>query len=42
MAFKNSGIQTTVYDDDGTQIIQELLNCTDSEAELYRRLFKKE
>lgn len=38
---KTAEFRPIVYDDDGTQIIQELLNCTDSEAELYRRAFSK-
>ena len=38
---KTADFRPIVYDDDGTQIIQELLECTDSEAELYRRAFSK-
>ena len=38
---KTAEFRPIVYDDDGTQIIQELLDCTDSEAELYRRAFSK-
>lgn len=30
-----------VYDDDGIYMIQKILNCTESEAELYRKYFSK-
>lgn len=38
---KTSEFRPIIYDDDATLIIQDILNCSDSEAELYRRAFAK-
>ena len=38
---RTSDFRPIYYDDDATLIIQDILKCSDSEAELYRRAFAK-
>lgn len=38
---KNPNCQNIIYDDDGITYIQKLINCSESQAELYRKAFAK-